>query len=519
MITLSRLKILIYAVFFGYTLYLAAFSSSDLPSSRMHGSFFPYLADKPIHEDGFYMLTVARSIAEGNGFQYTYNSPTTGVQPLATLLYAGVYFLTSLFQIDAINSLRFILVLASVLFLIYARIMCRAAYTLFPETNKDFLEVLVLLLTLMNFDLFYSFFNGLETGVYTIFIVLAIMSTRKLVIIREPVPCIETQKVGIVFGLASLARLDFLLLSGVFWIAVLVYNLKRLRELFIISYVQVIFLLPWIWYIYVVTGTIFQTSISAQTGFVSFESLFNRSSEMIFAVLEQLTPFIYTASKKWVLLIVVPVMVGAILYFTRNSRYSGRLLKPDKLILRYWAFAGFAFIIVYIFYSFATYFYFRYTTPLQPLVVLLFLTIILGIINTLLSKIRLITPILVLGFLLHAYFYFHSGKLGVEMSLRPHYIAENFSSNEKIGIFQSGVAGYFCPNVINLDGKVNHRVLDYSKSGQLNRYLDSSGVNVLIEWREAFENGYSEYFENNWVVKSTDLGDGRTVCLVRKNKK
>ena len=49
----------------------------------------PYLSDKPIGEDGFYMLDVAWNIANNEGVTYS-EIPTTGIQPLVTLIYSGI---------------------------------------------------------------------------------------------------------------------------------------------------------------------------------------------------------------------------------------------------------------------------------------------------------------------------------------------------------------------------------------------------------------------------------------------
>jgi hypothetical protein len=43
------------------------------------------LSDKPVGEDGYYMLTIALNIAQGHGIAYNYSLPATGIQPLSTL--------------------------------------------------------------------------------------------------------------------------------------------------------------------------------------------------------------------------------------------------------------------------------------------------------------------------------------------------------------------------------------------------------------------------------------------------
>ena len=72
-----------------YGLILSLFSVAEFPSS-MQGGFFPYLSDKPIGEDGFYMIKVAWNFANNNGISYYNGEPTTGIQPLTTFFYSVI---------------------------------------------------------------------------------------------------------------------------------------------------------------------------------------------------------------------------------------------------------------------------------------------------------------------------------------------------------------------------------------------------------------------------------------------
>ena len=69
-----------------YGVFLSAFSVADFPNSMKVG-FMPYLSDKPVGEDGFYMLDVAWNIASNKGISYA-GIPTTGIQPLVTFIYS-----------------------------------------------------------------------------------------------------------------------------------------------------------------------------------------------------------------------------------------------------------------------------------------------------------------------------------------------------------------------------------------------------------------------------------------------
>ena len=78
------------ALILGYGLLLSAFSREGFPESMNYGFGMPYLSDRPVGEDGYYMLTVAWNMAETGHIAYNQGKPTTGIQPLATFLYAGI---------------------------------------------------------------------------------------------------------------------------------------------------------------------------------------------------------------------------------------------------------------------------------------------------------------------------------------------------------------------------------------------------------------------------------------------
>ena len=100
---------------------------------------------------------------------------------------------------------------------------------------------------------------------------------------------------------------------------------------------------------------------------------------------------------------------------------------------------------------------------------------------------------------------------------RPGYIQKNFKSGTKVATFQSGTLGYFLPNIYNLDGKVDINAVKYSRDGNIDRYIDMLGIEALVEWKPYLPNINENYLEENWDLYSSDIGDSRSVCYVRKN--
>lgn len=73
-----------------YAAMLALSATSGFPADLGDGRALPYLSDKPLGEDGFYLLTVAWNWAETGRFEYNYRRITTGVQPLAVFIFGGL---------------------------------------------------------------------------------------------------------------------------------------------------------------------------------------------------------------------------------------------------------------------------------------------------------------------------------------------------------------------------------------------------------------------------------------------
>ena len=75
-----------------YAALLAFLSHSTFPVAVHSGAHWPWLMDKPVGEDGYYMLTVADNIASRGKILYNWGIPATGIQPLVTVLFAGLDF-------------------------------------------------------------------------------------------------------------------------------------------------------------------------------------------------------------------------------------------------------------------------------------------------------------------------------------------------------------------------------------------------------------------------------------------
>jgi hypothetical protein len=62
------------------------------------------------------------------------------------------------------------------------------------------------------------------------------------------------------------------------------------------------------------------------------------------------------------------------------------------------------------------------------------------------------------------------------------WINKNLPRQATIGAFQSGTLGYFCPNVVNLDGKNNPYVLQRLLKGETIDYIREERFDYIIDW-------------------------------------
>jgi hypothetical protein len=113
--------------------------------------------------------------------------------------------------------------------------------------------------------------------------------------------------------------------------------------------------------------------------------------------------------------------------------------------------------------------------------------------------------------------YLHSGKSARAFAVRIEFVQNNFTSKNRIAAFQTGILGYFNENVINLDGKMDNAALESFSNGGIENYIDKMNIDVLMEWKDFVPNLFKkEYLEKYWQVYAEDIGDGRTICYVRK---
>ena len=518
---LRQILTLLVILLVGYGVILALASGSGFPKAMSVDSHFPFLADKPVGEDGYYMLTVAWNIARGEGITYNFNQPTTGIQPLYTLIEAGSAWLIQQFGGDKWDFTRSVIVLGVGNLILFSYLIAKITISLQPanRTQDPFLYIIAFLISAFNFGLFRIFTYGLETGLYLILLALNVLITMRWQLSRA-MSTWSALGFGALAGLTILARLDYGLIFGVFLLVGLFRKQLTIFWVAAASFAAVLVACPWFYYVFKITGSLIPSSGFAQSGVISSTSLGWRAWEIFRSLISHSIPWIYSRPSvilTWLAALVLAIL--AVLFFrSQEARHYAVSKFLHQRFNQNWLIAILTLLPIYLLVFKATYFYTRYLTPLQIILIPAISTMIVFTLKNADKKWRLgLFLLLPASFFLWSYITLHTGVVTNPQSVLAGYVQEHFSPDDRIGAFQSGVLGFFNPNVINLDGKMNQGALEALQIGQMDRYLDRENISILVDWPEVIQKKLPvQYIAQAWIPCDEPVPDGRSICLIRK---
>lgn len=505
------MKYLLLLVFIAYVIFLSFSSIAEFPSVKKSDSFLPYLADRPLTEDGFYSLKIAWNLGTGEGVTYNFNQPATGFQPLFVFVISFFAFLTSTFGGNKIDFLRIVILLSG----FTAVIITYLFYVLIKKLEKGIdtkiLFLVTILLVLFNFKLFLNLLNGLETGLYLLLMIISIIQTKRIVEGNKNI--FQLILFGLILGLTILARNDFILIAS---IVILILNFSKsitFKDSIVIISILFLTILPWLMFIYSVQGSFIPTSAYVQTGFNSNE-LFYRIEQFFYSIFTYYIPFLHAGQTQSIVIYILAIALGVLLY-----KYKLMVIKKyfGLQVIKIWFIAIIVISVVYLFFASQPYFFFRYLSVHLVIAIPFLALFITKQLSNRLHKFKIIMVFTLIAiFVLNAGYYFHYPKKVSGLALRPDFIDKNNLSEEKIGMAQSGISGYFFDNIINLDGKVNGAALSAIKKNKLYNYIMDEKITVLIEWKEWFDLLPSEKLTEDWYPASYQIKDNKTLVLIRK---
>jgi len=504
------MKYLLVAIFSIYVLILSFFSVQEFPEPYASKYFVPYLAERPLTEDGFYSLKVAWNIGRGDGIVYNYKQPTTGIQPLYVFVSSALVYFNKMIGGDKFTFLRMILLLSGITSLIFAFVIKSVAQKIQPAANQKILFIISILLGLFNFKIFLNLFNGLETGLYLV--LLGFCLNYSYSFYQSKVTTKSKIIFGLLIGVTTLARIDFLIIAFVFIFLLIVLKKISVIDSLLILVIVLIVISPWFIYVYTVQGSFIPSSALVQSAFQPAEISY-RIDQFFFSLVSNIVPFYHPGLTRAFILYPVAIVILSIL-----SKFQKENLKIiwKTEILRNWMISLSIITVIYFLFAAQPYFYFRYLS-IWSIITLPFFAIIIS--QWLLNKSKIIFQIVVISivlfFFVNVVYYFHYPKIVSGLALRPAFIQIHFNEYNKIGMAQSGISGYFFNNVINLDGKVNYSALEAIKSNKLFNYIKEEKIDVLMEWKEWFRIIDSETFSKNFVRYLPFVGDKRTIVYTK----
>jgi len=495
-----------------YTVFLALFSHAGFPSTMRVATHLPFLCDKPMGEDGYYMLKVAWNLASGKGAVGNEGESVTGIQPLSTLLFALIAKIVQIGGGSKWTFVRAIIFFGGLNLIVFAFLIGKIAQTINGEReNQRLVFALGSGLALFNFWLFYAFTYGLETGVYmTLLAGLVLFTLTRL-------PSVETTDamvIGVLAGLCAWARIDFGVIFGVFLLIAWLWRLMNLRQAFWSGLAALILIGPWFVYVYAVSGAIMPSSGPAQSQLISMASVGERLASMAKALLGHLTP--WTSSHHTAVDFLALAALTVFIYYRRINLIQ---ILGGSRIYAAWGLAVAVLAPLYIVFFWARHFYERYTMPLLC-VLLPFFAVVLVALLAKMKRQRVMVYVfflmLIMSFALFAWRTLHIGRIGT-LSVNAGFVGQYIPATTRVGAFQNGVVGYFNDNVINLDGKVNSRALKALQTNSIEKYIDAVDIAVIIDWGPYIHRYLREQWLTDYWQPCARQPANDNVCLLRKS--
>jgi hypothetical protein len=496
-----------------YAVLLATHSPQGFPAGPATHSFWPWLADKPLNEDGFYMLTVADNFATGHGLAYNFGPPVTGIQPLSTFVFAAIAFLVHHSGGDRWTLIRFILLFGAATHLLFAWLIARFAAVLAPASQRPFVKTLAFFLLLCDLTVFRLQTCGLETGIYLCLLAACVTLWHSLV----STPSTRTFVLfGIIGGFAGLARIDFGLVYAFLLLYLLVKRIGTPWQTLLSGALALLIVSPWFLYVRHITGGWMPTSGSVESGFA--HQGFDRFIAWSLALLAHLAPWSYAAISHTATTALALASVVILLLLLRNAPQTRALLETPAVrnTLLPWAVAMAALSVVYAVTFQSTFFYVRYFVP-SLLVTVPVIALLLS--EQVFLQRRPLLPLVALTVLFSAQLLatLHRGGFGNPRFLAGAYLVRTFPGVH-IGAWQSGVIGYLDPDAENLDGKLSAAAYHATMNHTLDSFIDTEGINVLTDWSGYIHVALPDtYLDRYWQPCPHPRPNADDVCYIRKS--
>lgn len=450
-----------------------------------------------VTEDGYLLLTVARNLALGNGLSVADGTiATNGIQPLATFLYALPYLATGgnkmagLWGVMAMAAV----ISAAVTFMVWR--FARHGLSTGSDTPWGAaLPLLTAALWVAGPLMLLHAMNGLETGLYTLIVLVTVLYAGRLFENRTAFAWRDRILLGLLLGLVFLARNDgaFLVAAilGVRFVQSLAAGglaLRRsLEEVVPPGVISLVVASPWLAYNYSLTGSIVPISGQAQSLKAGFADNLALSPIKLF---ETMFPMLPLPGSVEALPGLAPVAGGVVALVLAVFLWR-RLSVGDGYRWAVLAYALYA-LAIFSYYSLffgAPHFLSRYFAPMAPLLIVAALWVGRDLAGLILGAARreLVAGALA-GLAVCLALALTARQLLPGVRSQGHFqvvdwVEDNLDRRDWVAAVQTGTLGYWHDRTINLDGKVNPQALAARKAdGHVYGYVVNSQIVAIADW-------------------------------------
>lgn len=454
-------------------------------------------------DDALYYFTIAKQFALGHGISFDGVTPTNGFHPLWLVVMLPLAFV-KLAPWAFINTLLTFQTLLDILNIwLIIRLVLQLIDAVEAQLRSRALLIAVISYAL-NAAVIVRGINGLETTLAS-FVLLLWLSlycslyrdglSARVFSMQGTTEKRALLRFGLLNGLLFLARTDFAIIELVSVVVLLLLHRREVcvlwRAIGVSALIALMVVLPWLIWNWVTFGSIVQVSANAVPFFAmkKLAAIYPSGGKTLYLIREAarnlLKPFFFTASGISLVAIALPMLQKKRTEFM--ARLSGSGLLPPL----------FGALLLIVYHSVARGFIRDwYVLQLLPIVSVVFgAAIAYWLVGHVF--VHRWSRLLLIGTLLGTL------ALDVQEWRAPRYPSqalmlsvaeslENVKERASIGAFNSGYYSFFgsdSVSVQDLDGVVNWAIYPYLVQGNMHRYLDSMGVDALLDFPGTI-NGY-----------------------------
>lgn len=439
-------------------------------------------------EDGYFMLTIARNLAIGNGFSIGAGEiPTNGTQPLTTFIWSVAFMIAGG---ERALGVRLTLILELIGSCVAAFMVYRLGCRVFARrANSKAISAIAAAIWFVSPIACRHTMNTLETG-YNAMVALfvAYVFIEPDGPSRQPWSIKKCIPVGVLLGIAFWTRNDsvFLILSAclTYVIGGFTYGMPRTVERFgrsiVFGLISIVVASPWLAYNYLEFGNIMPVSGRAEALTRIGRSNVMDLPPVLFEYMFGAFPIPERIESMVVVVVVcaVVVVITALIAIPRLRRAATDIERSYFVFVAIYA-AGL--IGFYGEFFGAGWFLSRYLFPLAAFFALVLSAVLMEKRERLGKLLPLVGVLFIVASTVANVRTYLNGKA------HPHfqvirYAQKNIPERIWVGGVQTGTLGFFHDRTINLDGKVNIAAYHSLVGGYRGRYVEAGRVELLLDW-------------------------------------